>query len=550
MSEPKALHQVCVLDNDEDFISLLQSELGEYGFEIQAVKPDSDKIHALNLLKTELIIIAVDAPDMVGYTLYDNARKKVGRSIPIVLITTTLTAEDFALHKQLKEPADAYLDKRRVAPKEIPPEIYELIGLKLKKAYLAQNKDISSAQSQNMETITVSKDELGPSEELNAPKPKISQTADSKNSENQAIPSQADIRQNQKNLQELKIMNELKQALSDLEREAAHLSKQSDKESHDIGPSQLLNHVFNQKDQNGHKNGEINNFLKKIQEDNKRVLDGKEKLKNFINELYDFVREIDQDLKRNNEIATLLEIKQKMINEAKTSAEKLNKERHAHQETRKQLESKIAQIQAELIGKEKQYLFQLNTTEEKFKTDNLKAKEEQQRALRELHEDYTAEISQLRTEKNAELKTIKEKVSTEMGKITEMLTIKEKSYQESCKKYESEIAHLQTELEDAKKQQISQINVSEEKYKTDLLHTEKVHSSIVDSIVKKFAAQLAQIRIEMDNERQAHNEVREELETKITQLSNQKDPAQKQMNSAQKDTQDESEDTGSPTETK
>ena len=57
MSESKAPHQVIVLDNDEDFISLLQSELGAYGFEIQAVKPDSNKIHALNLLKTELIII-------------------------------------------------------------------------------------------------------------------------------------------------------------------------------------------------------------------------------------------------------------------------------------------------------------------------------------------------------------------------------------------------------------------------------------------------------------------------------------------------------------
>lgn len=550
MSESRALHQVLVLDNDEDFISLLQSELGAYGFEIQAVKPDSEKIHELNLSKAKLIVIAVEAPDVVGYTLYDKARKKVGESIPIALTTATLSAEDFVLHKQLKEPADAYLDKKSLAPKEIPPEIYELIGLKLRKGYLRQKKGRSSAQSKNIETISVSKDELDQPEELNATEPMILEKAYSKNSEMQAIPSQADIRQDQKNLQELKIMNELKQALSDLEREAAHLSKQSDKEGHDIRPSQLLNHVLNQKDQNGHKNGEIKNFLKKIQDDNKRVLAGKGKLKNFINELYDFAREIDQDLKRNKEIAALLEIKQKIIDEAKTSAEKLTKERLAHQETRKQLESKIAQLQAELIGKEKQYLFQLNATEEKFKTDNLKAKEEQQRALRELHENYTAEISKLRTEKNAELKTLKEKMSTEMEKITEMLTKKEKSYQESCKKYESEIAQLQTELEEVKKQQISQINATEEKHKTELLHAEKVHSSIVDSIVEKFAAQLAQIRIEMDKERQTHTKVREDLETKITQLSNQKDSAQERMNSNQKEAQDEQKDTDLLTENK
>jgi DNA-binding response OmpR family regulator len=543
MSESRALHQILVLDNDEDFISLLQSELGSYGFEIQAVKPDSNKIHALDLYKAELILIAVEAPDVTGYTLYDQARKKVGRSIPIALTTATLTAEDFALHKQLKEPADAYLHKRSLSPNEVPPEIYELIGLKLRKGYLHQKNGHSYAQSKNIETISVSKNELDRSEELNAKKPTILEVADSRYNEKQAISSQADISQDQKNKQELKIMNELKQALSDLEREASHLYNQTNKESQDIRPSQLLNHVLNQKNQNGHKNGEINNFLKKIQEDNKRVLAGKDKLKKFMKDMNDFEKEIDQDLKRNKEIAALLEIKQKMIDEATMSAEMLTKERLAHQETRKQLEFKIAHLKAELIGKEKQYLFQLNAAEEKSKTDNLKAKEEQQRALRELHENYTAEISKLRTEKNDEINTLKEKVSTEMEKITEMLTEKEKSYQESCKKYESEIAKLQTELEEAKKQQISQINATEEKHKTELLHAEKVHSSIVDSIVKKFAEQMAQIRIELDNERQTHKNVREDLETKITQLSDQKDSAQERMNPDHKKTLDEQKDT-------
>jgi CheY-like chemotaxis protein len=550
MSKSRASNQILVLDNDDDFASLLQSELGAYGFEIQAVNPNSNKIHELNLYKAELILIAVEAPDVTGYTLYDQARKKVGRSIPIVLTTTTLTAEDFALHKQLKEPADAYLDKRRLSPNEVPPEIYELIGLKFRKEYLTQKNGRSFEESKNIGTISVSKNKLDQPEELDATEPMISKIADSQNNEKQTISAQADSRHEQKIKQESKIMNGLKQALSDLEREASLLSKQSDKESHDIRPSQLLNHVLNQKDQNGQKNFEINNFLKKIQEDNKRVLAGKDKLKKFMKDMYDFEKGIDQDLKRNKELAALLEIKQKIIDEATKSAEKLAKERLAHQETRKQLESQIAQLQAELIGKEKQYLFQLNAAEEKFKTDDLKAKQEHQRALRELQENYTAEISKLQSEKNAEIKMLKETVSTEMEKITEMLTEKEKSYQESCKKYESEISQLQTDLEKAKKQQISQINATEEKHKTELQHAEKVHSSIVDSIVKKFAEQLAQIRIEMDNERQAHKKVREDLETKISQLSNQKDPTQERVNSDQTETQDEQKDTDLLTEDK
>jgi len=43
MSESRAARQVLVLDNDKDFVSFLQNELGAYGFEIQAVNPDSTK---------------------------------------------------------------------------------------------------------------------------------------------------------------------------------------------------------------------------------------------------------------------------------------------------------------------------------------------------------------------------------------------------------------------------------------------------------------------------------------------------------------------------
>jgi hypothetical protein len=308
--------------------------------------------------------------------------------------------------------------------------------------------------------------------------------------------------------------------------------------------------VLNQKVQSDQKDWEINNFLKKIQEDNKRVLAKKEKLRKFMEEMFNFEKEIDQDLQRNKELSALLEIKQKMIDEAKKSAEMLAQEKYVHQETRKQLESKIAQLQAELIGSEKQHLFQLNASEERFKANLLKAEEEQQRALKNLNENYTAQISQLRAEKNAEIIALKEIVSTEMQKITEMLTNKEKAYQESCEQYESRIAQLQAEVENSKKQQDSQLNAAEEKHKTSLLSAEEHHSNIVDSIVKKFAAQLAQIRIDLDKERQTHQKNRKDLETKIAQLSGQKESTPERMHSVQTVNKDEPKDTDLLTEDK
>jgi len=488
MTESKAIHQILVLDNDKDFISLLQEELGPNGFEILAVNPESDKIITSNLFQAELIFIAVEAPDMLGYSLYDKARKKVGNYVPIVLTTATLSPKDFSLHSQLKEPADAYLDKRRLVSEGMPPEILKLIGLK-----------------------------------------------------SYAMSSHAEVRHDQEINQGAKIMSRLKHLLSDIKSEEAQASERSNKESHDMRPSQPLNYALDQKDQNGQMGREINHFVKKIQEDNERILVDKEKLKKYKKEMYDFEKEIDKDLKRNKELEGLVEITQKMIEEAKKSAEMLAKEKLAHQETRKELESRIAVLQAELIGNKEQYLFQLNASEEKFKANLLKAKEDQQHVLEGLNQTYAEKISQLRTEKNTEIKALKEKVSTEMQKIAEMLTDKEKAYQASNKQYEQKIAHLQAELEDARNQQISQIKAAEDKYKTDLISTEEHHSSIVDSIVKKFAAQMAQVRLDLDKERQTHQKVREDLETKIARLSAQKDPVQEQMDSEQNGTQDKKE---------
>ncbi len=540
------MHQVLVLDNDKDFITLLQNDLGAHGFEIQAVSPNSDNIHTLNLFQVELIIIAVEAPEMIGYALYDRTRKKVGKFIPIVLTTATLSPEDFNLHKQLKEPADAYLDKRLLASNEIPPEIYALVGIKPSTGSLSHTWGHSSAQTKNLSELSFGKNEPAPKEALHATDPMILEGIGRKNNEKQTVSSPAEVPHNHEMNQETKAMNKLKHALSDFEKEASHLFEKLEKKNYDITPSQSFDQVIKQKDQNGQRNGEINNFVKKIQEDNKRVIAKKEKLRKFMEEMFDFEKEIDQDLKRNKELSALLEIKQKMIVETKNSAEMLAQEKHQHQETRKQLESKIAHLQAELMGNEKQHQFQLNANEEKFKTSLLKAQEEQQQALKNLNERYAAQISQLRDEKSAEIKALKEKVSSEMQKIAEMLTDKEKVYQESCQHYESKIAQLQAELESTKKQQTSQLSAAEEKHKTNLHNAEEYHSNIVDSIVKKFAAQLAQIRIEMSNERQTHQKVREDLETKIAQLSGQRESTQERMDSEQINQENERKDTDLP----
>jgi CheY-like chemotaxis protein len=548
MTERKPIRQILVLDNDRDFISLLQYGFNPYGFEILAVNPESDKIHMSNLFKAELIFIAVEAPDMLGYSLYDKARKKISKYIPIVLTTATLSQDEFSLHSQLKEPADAYLDKRCLSSKEIPPEILKLIGLIPQVGSFPRRDGDSSAQSEISEKISILKDELDKSDKLNVTRSKILEAVGTEDHRKPAISSHTEVHHDQEINHEANMMNELGPTFSDIRNEVSRAFERLNNKSQDMKSSSPLDNALKQKDQNGQVGREISHFAKKIQEDNERALNEKDKLKKFKKEMYDFENEIDKDLKRNKEVAALVEFTEEMIEEAKKSAEMLTGEKLAHQETRKQLESQIAQLQAELTGNREQYLFQLNANEEKFKARLFEAKEEQRRVLEDLNQTYAAQISQLRIEKNAELKALKEKMSAEMQKIAEMLADKEKAYQESNKQYEHKIAYLQAELEDTQKQQVSQIQAVEEKHKADLLGTEERHSGIVDSIVKKFASQMAQVLIDMDNERQTHQKIRQDLETKIAQLSAQKDTSQEKMEPEQKVTQDEKEDTNLLTE--
>ncbi|MCW4019784.1 MAG: response regulator, partial [Candidatus Bathyarchaeota archaeon] len=124
-----ATRRILVFDNDEAFLALLQSSLGAYGFEVQMAAPVSDDIHTIKVLNPTAVFMAVDAPDKLGYKLCSKAKKAVGKKVPIILATATVSPDDLALHGKLRYHADVYLDKRSLSRAELLDKLDKLIGL-------------------------------------------------------------------------------------------------------------------------------------------------------------------------------------------------------------------------------------------------------------------------------------------------------------------------------------------------------------------------------------------------------------------------------------
>ena len=125
MAERRAL----LIDSDPEFQELLARVLQPYAVEVHAVTDGSDGLGAVAEIDPEVIIISVELPDKVGYSICNKAKKGVAKKIPVVLATASVPPSDLAQHRKLKVHADDYIDKRTVTPEELAQKIDGLINL-------------------------------------------------------------------------------------------------------------------------------------------------------------------------------------------------------------------------------------------------------------------------------------------------------------------------------------------------------------------------------------------------------------------------------------
>ena len=89
-----ASRRVLLIDSDPHFLDTLKGTLHPYAVDVHVVNDGSDGLSRAAEIAPELIVIAVDLPDKVGYAICNKAKKGVAKQIPVVLATATVPPGD------------------------------------------------------------------------------------------------------------------------------------------------------------------------------------------------------------------------------------------------------------------------------------------------------------------------------------------------------------------------------------------------------------------------------------------------------------------------
>ncbi len=121
--------RVLLIDADPAFTATLHEQLGRYRVDVTA-ESDPDKAIAMaSADPPALIIISVEEPEKAGFRVFQKSRKGPLAKVPVMLVTSSMSADSFSKHRGLKVHADDYLDKRGAAVEVVVGKIDGLIEL-------------------------------------------------------------------------------------------------------------------------------------------------------------------------------------------------------------------------------------------------------------------------------------------------------------------------------------------------------------------------------------------------------------------------------------
>jgi CheY-like chemotaxis protein len=490
-----ASRRVLVFDADSDFLTLLKSTLGEYGFEIQAVDPMSYDIHRVKELKPEAIFIAADDPGKLGYELCTKFKKTVGKKIPIILATSTISPRNFALHGKMKMRADAYLDKRSLSRGELLHNLDELVGLGTRTGPLppVDNEDLSdklersSAEAKD-DTDIIDFEELVPTFEI------LNDAIESEDDTINSVPDQTDVMDEPTVDNEVNSYNGADDRLEEQENEIIRLQRDLEDARRAARTSPFSNDFLSLQEEVTQKDLEIERLKKKIHDIKNEISSTQEPLKALV---------------------------QKLTEENRQASSILAQEQQAHQQTRQNFEAKVADLQLTIKDTEKQHVAQMYDEEEKHKSYLLKAEEEHRRELQALEMNFTEQIAQFKKEKYDEIESLRQKSTDEAQKASElrqktideaqkasdMLTEERQAHQESRQDFEAKIAELQDQhtaaLEQAELEKHSAHESSMKQIQEELTEAEKDHKHALNALEEEYKEQIAQLQDEKKAEIEA-----------------------------------------------
>ncbi|HTL33915.1 MAG TPA: response regulator, partial [Kofleriaceae bacterium] len=118
---------ILLIDSDPTFRTALTVILQKYRIDV-VHEPDADEAIALGAThKPSLIVVGVEEPDKLGFKTFQRIKKGPLSGVPIMMVTSSVSAESFAKHKGLKTHANEYVDKRTTSKEALAAKLDALI---------------------------------------------------------------------------------------------------------------------------------------------------------------------------------------------------------------------------------------------------------------------------------------------------------------------------------------------------------------------------------------------------------------------------------------
>jgi DNA-binding response OmpR family regulator len=72
------IRRVLVFDRETSFAEKLTTALLDYGFEVEILPPLAQEVGRVGEIDPEILFIAVELPDRIGYTLFNRVKQVTG----------------------------------------------------------------------------------------------------------------------------------------------------------------------------------------------------------------------------------------------------------------------------------------------------------------------------------------------------------------------------------------------------------------------------------------------------------------------------------------
>ena len=340
-----ATRRVLVLDDDSEFLSVLQGSLGVYDFEIQSMDPIPDSIRTLKILNPDVIFISADLPDKIGYTLCGKTRTAMGKKVFIAFTTAVLSSHDLSMHQKQRLHADLYLDKRNLSKSDLLNKLDKSIklGPRIKPLPTESEKDIEQDAILENGSDLLNKD-----------------STDSFEAADLSDSSMQDTMLDQLVLEASSGKTDLDRRLAENRTEIFNLRCQLGDALRDARSSPFSTDFLKLREIIKQKDLEITLLTEELNNSKHKIRTSGNRIKELEKHIHDVEAEKTRILKREEELTTLTDDQQQKIaelqelqsaaekkwsEESSRSTEMLTLERQAHQQTRQEFESKIAQME-------------------------------------------------------------------------------------------------------------------------------------------------------------------------------------------------------------